>query len=79
MPSDRVTANARTLASRQAGALQSHRHLLLGYLMSANPAGGGVFGLNTGAGSGSSATYIGDTGGQETRPVNTSYHPRIHA
>ncbi|MBB1625695.1 hypothetical protein [Achromobacter sp. UMC71] len=76
---DADTANARAMASRQTGALQSHRHQLLGYLMSANPAGGGVFGLNTGAGSGASTTYIGDTGGAETRPVNTAYPPRIHA
>lgn len=75
----RLTANARALASRQAGALQAHRHLLYGYLMSANPTGGGLFGLNTGSGSGTSSTYIGDTGGQETRPVNTAYCPRIHA
>lgn len=76
---DLDTANARALASRQAGALQAHRHLLYGYLMSANPTGGGLFGLNTGSGSGTSSTYIGDTGGQETRPVNTAYCPRIHA
>ncbi|MFY1898010.1 phage tail protein, partial [Achromobacter xylosoxidans] len=63
---------------RQAGAFQSHRHQLLGFLMSANPAGGGLYGLNTGAGSGSSATYIGDSGGPETRPMNIAYHPRIH-
>lgn len=74
-----LTANARALASRQAGALQAHRHQLFGYLMSANPTGGGLFGLNTGAGSGASSTYIGEAGGPETRPQNAAYHPRIHA
>ncbi|WP_336726345.1 phage tail protein [Achromobacter ruhlandii] len=76
---DLDTANARALASRQTGALQAHRHQLLGYLMSANPAGGGLFGLNTGAGSGTSSTYIGEAGGAENRPQNTAYHPRIHS
>jgi len=73
------TANARAFGSRQSGALQAHRHLLFGYLMSANPTGGGLFGLNTGAGSGANSTYIGDAGGAETRPQNAAYHPRIHA
>lgn len=76
---DADTANARALGSKQGGAIQSHRHPLYGYLMVANGTGGGLFGLNTGSGSTTSTSYIGDAGGAETRPVNAAYFPRVHA
>lgn len=74
---DADTANARTLGSKQGSAIQSHRHPLYGYLMTANGTGGGLFGLNTGSGSTTSTSYIGDAGGAETRSVNGAYLPRV--
>ncbi|MGE8690958.1 MAG: hypothetical protein ACN6PJ_27695 [Achromobacter sp.] len=73
------TANARALGGRQLDQIKSHRHALNGYLMASPASGGGLFGLNTGVNSVQATTYIEQFGGAETRPVNTAYHPRIHA
>lgn len=75
----RLTANARALASRQLGAFQSHSHAqnseTLDRTGNANAAGGTLLAVrNVGNGLVTLAS-----GGPETRPVNTAYHPRIHA
>lgn len=84
MPSVHVTANARTLGSRQADANKSHFHL---------PSTGGNFVINKIPAIGGYANIAVDpngwvqsnggstaaSGGAEGRPVNTAYHPRIHA
>lgn len=72
------TANARVLASRQAGAIQSHAHgqnaATLDRSGNANAAGGTVLAVrNLGEGLTTLAT-----GGNETRPLNIAYHPRLH-
>lgn len=73
MPDVRLTANARTLATRQAQQVQSHLHTSL-----AVGVGEGSLGL----GQSSYALYgsgtTGLSGGPETRPMNIAYHPRIH-
>ena len=76
------TANARTLASAQAGANAKHKH----HASEANlwgsvaPGAGGavaIYGLG-----GQSGFLTGDGTAQglksETRPANTAYHSRIH-
>jgi len=70
---DRLTANARPLASRQDQQLQSHIHTSLAV-------GIGNGSLNAGAGSYAlyGAGLTGPTGGPETRPMNTAYYPRLH-
>lgn len=72
------TANARALASRQAGGIQSHSHgqnaATLDRSGNANAAGGTVLAVrNLGEGLTTLAA-----GGSETRPLNTAYHPRLH-
>lgn len=73
----RLTANARTLGSRQGGKFESHRHSF-----ALTPGGwtGGGSGSNgfmvTGTGTGG---VVDPAGGSETRPTNAAYHPRIHA
>ncbi|CAE35583.1 hypothetical protein AZ22_3648 [Bordetella bronchiseptica 980-2] len=76
---DADTANARVLGGRQADQVKSHRHALNGYLMAPTASGGGLFGPNTGSSSGQAANYIEFSGGAESRPINTAYHPRLHA
>lgn len=77
------TANARALASRQAGAVERHRH----YASNSNlwgpvgtASGGAVAIYSLGSQSG---FETGDGSAQglksETRPMNAAYHPRIHA
>ncbi|MCI3205834.1 MULTISPECIES: phage tail protein [Pandoraea] len=78
---DADTANARTLGSGQVDQLRSHRHATLGtppgsisqsgsraYLPATGSSGVGPF-------SGGDTT---ESGGTETRPINTAYAPRIH-
>ncbi|MFY3317957.1 phage tail protein, partial [Achromobacter ruhlandii] len=64
----------RALATRQAQQVQSHLHTSLAV---------GVGDGSLGPGQSSYALYgsgtTGLSGGTETRPVNTSYLPRIHA
>ena len=77
------TANARVAGSRQAPSLEDHEH---------KPSGNSQFTMlypsgNSGFGAGPGYTVNGAMqtgamtakGGAETRPVNTAYHPRIHA
>lgn len=77
MPDVRLTANARALASRQAQAVQQHAHGI-GFRISPNRVdtvtGEKAWALLDGSG----MTTAG-AGGAETRPINTAYHPRIHA
>ena len=74
-PDVRLTANARTLASRQAPQIQSHAHNLR-YSNTAGAVGGNQSVLDGGG----ALTYSTlTTGGTETRPVNAAYHPRVHA
>ncbi|WP_241117330.1 phage tail protein [Achromobacter xylosoxidans] len=74
---DLDTANARALATRQAGALQSHRHQMLGELWDTvsgtsqmQPSGG-----RSGYGN---SRWTENSGGAETRPANVAFLPRIH-
>ena len=70
-PDVRLTANARTLASRQAPQIQSHAHNLR-YSNTAGAVGGNQSVLDGGG----ALTYSTlTTGGTETRPVNAAYHP----
>ena len=74
---DLDTANARSMGSRQASQVERHRH---------EPSGDGFLVSGAGntrltSGSGSLVDYVGAMlpyGGSETRPINVSYHPRIH-
>lgn len=79
---DADTANARTLGSRQAEAVNTAGNTLRQAAKTW---------ASTGAGVGSSQIYVGESsiptygeglaffGGKETRPVNAAYRPRIHA
>lgn len=74
---DADTANARTLGTRQSAALAKHSHTLTMFPSSTVfPAGNYSAVMQTPGDSPSSATN--ETGGSETRPVNTAYAPRIH-
>lgn len=70
---DLDTANARALGSAQIDMFKAHSHTIPN-----QGAGAGTASLTNG--NGDSNTYpTGTRGGAETRPVNTAYHPRIHA
>lgn len=73
----RATANARVLASRQAGDFASHAHTIPNETWDAF-SGSSAMGVG-----GRSGTVIGrgtsTSGGKETRPVNVAFLPRIHA
>jgi hypothetical protein len=71
---DADTANARATGTHQIDAFASHRHTNAASSTANGQSGGAV----TGAGSGS-ATSTGNTGGAETRPINTAFPARIHA
>lgn len=77
MRSVRLTANARALGSSQADGLKDHTHLL-GGAAQIDGAGGALSRKADNVGN----TFTGGivSGARaETRPVNTAYHPRIHA
>ncbi|WP_051658872.1 hypothetical protein [Bordetella bronchiseptica] len=77
---DADTANARTMGTRQAGALQAHRHNQLpGEFYLVSRTSGGSNGLGTGSQQFFNRQDGVDAGGAETRPLNTAFHPRIHA
>ena len=70
---DADTANARALGSYQADEVRSHSHdVSVGIIGNQGlyGSGSGVYGTNVIASM--------PTGGAETRPVNTAFHPRIH-
>lgn len=73
----RATANARALGSRQADQLRSHAHGLPN-LPSLNGSGSSWKSADVPY-NGTAAQTTASAGGNETRPVNTAYHPRIHA
>ena len=70
---DADTANARTLATKQAFTVQTHSHTFMGSVQAVGaggypvPYGGGASNVTNAAGS------------AETRPVNTGYAPRLYA
>ena len=80
-----MTANARLTGTHQSGGLQSHRHHL-------RTTGGGAGGTtptipdelfiasmgNAGPGGGMDPVSTFETGGKETRPINTALFPRLH-
>lgn len=87
----RLTANARTLAGRQTDSLRGHAHGTLvqrsvgapGSTMPVVNDGNNQVPFNAN-GSDSRYTITSgaqslNVGGAETRPLNTAYHPRIHA
>ncbi|WP_238892123.1 hypothetical protein [Achromobacter insuavis] len=68
----RLTANARALGSAQIDMFKAHSHTIPNQ-------GAGATTASLTNGNGDSNTYpTGTSGGAETRPVNTAYHPRIH-
>lgn len=70
---DLDTANARALGSAQIDMFKAHSHTIPNQ-------GAGAATASLTNGNGDSNTYpTGTRGGAETRPVNTAYHPRIHA
>lgn len=70
---DLDTANARALGSVQIDMFKAHSHTIPNQ-------GAGAATASLTNGNGDSNTYpTGTRGGAETRPVNTAYHPRIHA
>ncbi|MFY1849012.1 hypothetical protein [Achromobacter dolens] len=71
------TANVRALASRQAQQLQSHSHALPN-VPSLNGSGASWKSADVPY-NGLSTQATASAGGAETRPINTAYHPRIHA
>jgi hypothetical protein len=73
---DADTANARALGSRQAHQFQAHSH---GLLLRDFNSGFGTVPFGTAGGGGSGGGVTSNSGGTETRPTNTAYHPRIHA
>lgn len=88
------TANARAMGSRQADDNRRHGHRVRGTNTTTQFAalyatGGAANTLAGGQGSGDdfyekgpaggAFSYLEQTGGPEARPVNTAYHPRIHA
>lgn len=75
---DADTANARLLGSRQVGATQDHSHLLPAE-RNIQGAGGAVSRNADNYGAISTGGMSTGGGFTETRPVNTAYHPRIHA
>lgn len=75
----RLTANARPMASRQAGDFASHTHTLINgtwdtFSGLSNLVSNGVGSSGYVVGRGTTAA-----GGKETRPVNVAFYPRIHA
>lgn len=82
MHSVHVTANARAMGSRQSEAVNTNANVLRQAAKTWASSGTGV---------GSSQIYLGESGiptygeglaffgGKETRPINTAFHPRIHA
>ena len=77
MPDVRLTANARALATRQAQQVQSHSHALPN-VPSLNGSGASWKSADVPY-NGLSTQATASSGGAETRPINTAYHPRIHA
>ena len=80
---DADTANARGLASRQGDLLRRHSHRFQTSGQSGTSSGEAIA-VHRNVMSAvniiwnNSGSTIDDSGGNETRPVNTAYHPRIH-
>ncbi|MFY1892318.1 phage tail protein, partial [Achromobacter xylosoxidans] len=72
------TANARALASRQAGAFPAHRHQLLGELWDTVSGTSQMQSSGGKSGFGNSRWTETAGAGSETRPMNVAFHPRIH-
>lgn len=77
----RATANARALGSKMGDSNRMHGHLPSGYVSHYKTPGASSASIaivNSGNFWVIPATDMQD-GGPEARPVNTAYHPRIHA
>lgn len=77
----RLTANARAMGSVQTESVNTNGNPFRLSNQTWAATGGGIGSAQIYAGVsnssyGSGATYL---GGRETRPMNTAYHPRIHA
>ncbi|MFY2675551.1 phage tail protein, partial [Achromobacter xylosoxidans] len=81
---DADTANARAMGTRQADTFRRHSHRFQTSTVTGASIGEGLavhrnMMSATNIVWNNAGSTIDDSGGNETRPLNTAYHPRIHA